>query len=221
MIKEEKNSYHHGNLKEALLEEALNIIKNESLETLTLRELTTRVGASRSAIYRHFSNKEDMLKQVILAGFEQLDEEMAPIFENSELPILEKFALMGSSYIKFAVDNPNLYRLLFGPKHMKEREEVCQSQKPELHELKTNHTGLDKLDEMESNGFHKLVVLIVTAQEQKIFKAQNPLLLATTIWSSLHGLSSLIIDGHDFGDFDAQILYQSNLETILNGLLIT
>jgi len=219
MTKEEEKRYHHPNLKEALIQEAFIMLKECGLEAITLRELTKRLGTSRSAIYRHFSNKEDLIKHVILTGFELLDVGLEPIFSNTKTSLIEKFEQMGSIYITFAVENPDLYRVLFGPKHMKEREEVCEDEKPELYQLKNNNSNLQELDKMESNGFHKLVVLIVKAQEEGIFIKSDPFKLSIFIWSSLHGLSSLIIDGHTFGGYNAKELYETNFKTLLNGLL--
>ena len=218
MNKDENRNYHHGNLKEALINEAFVIVKNEGIEALTLRELTQRLGASRSAIYRHFANKEDLVKNVILAGFELLDDSFEPIFIDETISVLDKLEQMGSKYIEFAVENPALYRMLFGPKHIKEREEVCADEKPDLYRLKNNQSNVDELDEMESNGFHKLVVLIVKAQEEGFFIKNEPFIVSITIWSALHGLASLIIDGHTFGDFQAQELYQANFNTLIHGL---
>ena len=219
-MKTEEKSYHHGNLKEALIKEAFIMLKESGIESLTLRELTQRLGTSRSAIYRHFSNKEDLIKNVILAGFEELDKSFEPIFTNASISTINKFEQMGFMYINFALQNPDLYRMLFGPKHMKEREEVCENEKPELYRLKNNESNMDDLDEMESNGFHKLVVLIVAAQEEGLFIKNDPFIISITIWSHLHGLASLIIDGHTFGGFSPKELYEANFKTLLNGLLV-
>ncbi len=218
MNSDETKNYHHQNLKEALIKEAFVIIKNEGIDALTLRSLTQGLGASRSAIYRHFANKEDLIKNVILAGFEELDIQFEPIFLNETISTIEKLEQMGAKYIDFAVNNPDLYRMLFGPKHKKEREEVCADEKPDLYRLKNNQSNVNELDEMESNGFHKLVVLIVKAQEEGLFIKEEPFIISITIWSTLHGLASLIIDGHAFGEFLPQTLYQASLNSLLKGL---
>jgi len=215
---EQKNSYHHGNLKESLIETALEMIETEGLDGITLREIGQRLGTSRSAIYRHFTNKEALMKQVILAGFNKLNKLVEPIYYSDELDILERFHLMGITYITFATDNPHLYRLLFGPSMSREREEVCEDERPELRRLLRGDSSEELVQTEQDNSFYKLVSIIIQAQERKLFKAGDPVLIATAIWSLLHGLSSLVIDGHLSVVDNVQAVYDTNYRMLLEGL---
>jgi len=215
---ENKNSYHHGNLKEGLIQTALGMVASEGLEKITLRELADRLGTSRSAIYRHFKNKEALMKQVILAGFDKLDEVIEPIFMDTKLSILERFHAMGMAYVNFAVANADLYRLLFGPSMSKEREEVCVDEREDLYKLLHGDSSDEVMENGQDSGFHKLVMIILLAQEQNIFKPGDPVLTATAIWSLLHGLSSLAIDGHLSVVDNIQAVYEVNYQMLLEGL---
>ena len=219
MKRKNSDTYHHGNLKESLIETALEMLGKEGIEAITLRELATRLGTSRSAIYRHFKGKEDLMRAVILEGFEKLDQAIAPHFEATEVPLLERFHAMGLSYTQFATSHPNLYRLLFGGVMSQEREEVCLEERPDLHKLLNNQADETIVAAEPEDAFHRLVKIIVEAQNAQLFKAGDPVLLATTIWSLLHGLSMLAIDGHlsIVGNVDA--IYETNYTLLLEGLL--
>lgn len=219
-MKEQKtDTYHHGNLKESLIQTALDMVDNEGLEAITLRELSTRLGTSRSAIYRHFDGKDALMKQVILAGFERLDTIIEPIFNgDGKTPLLTRFHDMGVAYVTFAVENPNLYRLLFGPVMSQQREEVCEEEKPDLHNMIKGEASSEYMESEPQDGFHKLVSIIIEAQKEKVFKEGDPLLIATAIWSLLHGLSMLVIDGHLGICSQVQAIYETNYKMLLEGL---
>lgn len=174
-----QDSYHHGNLRMAAIETALDMVAHEGAENITLRELTRRLGTSRSAIYRHFDNKEALMQAVIIAGFERLDNVISPHFEMKTLDVKTRLMQMGRAYMNFAIENPDLYRLLFGEKAMQEREAVCD---------------LENTD--QAVGFHALVNLLVEGQQSGVFREEDPFLQASAVWALIHGLSSLIIDGH-------------------------
>lgn len=213
-----KQSYHHGNLKEALVQTALEMVDCEGIEKITLRELAQRLGTSRSAIYRHFKNKEELMKQVILGGFDRLDADLEPLFSNTSLTLLERFHAMGKAYIDFALAHPHLYRLLFGPSMSAQREEVCVDEREDLHKLLHGDSSDEVMHNGQDNGFHQLVSLIILAQEENLFKKEDPVLIATSIWSLLHGLASLAIDGHLSVVDKIEQMYEVSYKMLLQGL---
>src|ERR687895_736974 len=74
-------SYHHGNLRRALLDEALAIIRVEGVEGVTLRDIGARLGVSRTALYRHFADKRALLSAVATEGFRMLRHQLAASWE--------------------------------------------------------------------------------------------------------------------------------------------
>lgn len=212
------DTYHHGNLKESLLQTALEMIDKEGIEAITLRELSARLGTSRSAIYRHFSGKDALMKQVINSGFKKLDLAVSPAFNDEQKQLLERFHDMGMAYITFAIENPNLYRLLFGPALSREREEMCEEDKPDLHRLKNGDSSQEVVEHDDESGFHKLAAIIIQGQQQQIFKPGDPVLIATAIWALLHGLSSLVIDGHVSVSDNVQAVYETNYKLLIEGI---
>jgi AcrR family transcriptional regulator len=105
--------YHHGDLRNGLLEAARGILEEESLSALTLRAVARRAGVSHAAPYRHFPNHEALLVELSIEGFDELREAIA---EGAKAPGDEpdKIASMGSAYMRFVAQRPALARLMFG-----------------------------------------------------------------------------------------------------------
>ncbi|PHM16661.1 MAG: TetR family transcriptional regulator [Sulfuricurvum sp. PD_MW2] len=201
MKMKKSTSYHHGNLKEALIETALQTIDQEGLDAITLRDITEKLGTSRSAVYRHFASKEALIIGVIQRGYAQLDELFTPIFQDRTQSVQERFEKMGRAYLDFAIEHPNLYRLLFGENYRQEREEVC-----------------DYKDESQATGLYALIGLLLEAQEEGIIARADPMVQAATVWASIHGLASLLIDGHLMMRDNLEEIYRYSQAMVLNGM---
>ena len=96
--------YHHGNLRRALLDEALVTIRDQGVQGLTLREIGARLGVSRSALYRHFADKPALLTAVATEGFRTLREELVSAWDDGGRGDAA-FRAMGVAYIRFAIAN--------------------------------------------------------------------------------------------------------------------
>lgn len=199
--RKKEGAYHHGNLKNALVETALRMVEEEGSEAITIRELTHRLGTSRSAVYRHFSGKTALIQAVIEAGFARFDAAIAPFLQNDTLPFLDRLRATGIAYVEFAMNNPPLYRLLFGKTHREEREAFCDLQ-----------------DEMQSAGFHALAQFLQEGQQNGTFKQGDPQIQAMLIWSAMHGFAMLLIDGHIAVKDRMDTLYEAIYQTLLEGL---
>lgn len=196
-----KNDYHHGNLKDDFLKIAFEFIANEEIEKLTLQILSDKTGTSRSAIYRHFKNKDELIETMILQGFDTFDKALSPLLLDSSKPLLDRFYVSGKRLIDFAIENQNLYRLLFGKKYAYIRQEIISIQ-----------------DE-DCSGFHSLKTAIEEGQKSGILKKDDSYRQSIVIWASLHGLASLIIDGFmDIEDLYEQ-LYDDMFQSLLAGIV--
>ncbi|HEX6216218.1 MAG TPA: TetR/AcrR family transcriptional regulator, partial [Vicinamibacterales bacterium] len=111
--KKRAGQYHHGDLRRALLEEAVRTIQTHGVETLTLRTVGERLGVSRTALYRHFADKPALLAAVGREGFRMLRLTLTEAWEQSGRG-REGFEAMGIAYVRFAVDHPSHYRVMFG-----------------------------------------------------------------------------------------------------------
>jgi len=106
-------AYHHGDLRNGLLEAARAILEEESLAALTLRAVARKAGVSHAAPYRHFPNHEALLVELSIEGFEELREslvEAAKAHGNES----DKIANIGAAYMRFVAQRPALARLMFG-----------------------------------------------------------------------------------------------------------
>jgi AcrR family transcriptional regulator len=112
----DKRGYHHGNLKQALTEAARRFIAERGLGGFTLADAAKLAGVSPTAVYRHFSGREDLVSEVAHKGFDQLAERLARALRGPGTPI-ERFTRMGETYLAFAEEEPGFYMAMFAPPH--------------------------------------------------------------------------------------------------------
>ncbi len=105
--------YHHGDLRNGLLEAARAILEEESLAALTLRAVARKAGVSHAAPYRHFPNHEALLVELSIEGFDELREQLAEAAKASGTES-DKIATIGAAYMRFVAARPALARLMFG-----------------------------------------------------------------------------------------------------------
>lgn len=192
-----KNDYHHGNLKEEFLKIAFDFIAKNDIENLTLKILSDATGTSRSSIYRHFASKDALIETMIIKGFEEFDSFLSPLLGDINKPLIDRFYVAGKSYFEFAKENANLYRLLFGKKYANIRESIVS------------------ITDENCSGFAALRLAIEEGQKSGILKKEDSYERAILIWSSLHGLASLIIDGFMDVDKIYAELYDKMFQDIL------
>jgi AcrR family transcriptional regulator len=168
-------TYHHGDLRRALVEEALQTIHTDGVEHLTLRAIGEKLGVSRSALYRHFSNKQALLAGVGREGFRTLRLALTSAWEQSGKG-RTGFEAMGVAYVRFAVDHSSHYRVMFG-----RFIESCSKDAEFIQEA--------------TAAFQVLVDSLVEQQREGLIRRDDPVLLARFIWSVVHGISMLAIDG--------------------------
>jgi AcrR family transcriptional regulator len=168
--------YHHGNLRRALLDEALATIRSEGVEALTLREIGARVGVSRTALYRHFADKRALLTAVATEGFRALRQALVAAWEEGGRGPAA-FQQMGFAYIRFAVANPSHYRVMFGGFV---HSEPCDAE----------------LDAEAEAAFHALVDALMVLQRDTAVRPDDPMLMARFVWSLVHGVAMLALDGY-------------------------
>jgi AcrR family transcriptional regulator len=173
--KKRADRYHHGDLRRALLAEALRTIQTHGVEQLTLRTVGQRLGVSRSALYRHFSDKQALLAAVGREGFRTLRLALTEAWERNGRG-RAGFDAMAPAYVQFAVIHPSHYRVMFG-----RFVESCGKDAEFIAEA--------------TAAFQVLVDALVDQQEAGIVRRDDPLLLARFIWSVVHGLAMLVIDG--------------------------
>ena len=196
-----KHDYHHGNLKEEFITIAMDFIAKEDVEKLTLKVLSDATGTSRSAIYKHFKNKDALIETIVEKGFDKFDAETTPHLKDESKTLIDRFYLTGKLYVNFAKNNPNLYRLLFGKKYAHIREELLS------------------IKDEDCSGFAALQKTVEDGQKQGVLKKENSYRQAIVIWVTMHGLSSLIIDGFMDVEEIYENVYNTLFETLLTGMV--
>ncbi len=109
-----RRPYHHGDLRNALLDAARAILEEESLAGLSLRAVARRAGVSHAAPYRHFPNHEALLVELAIEGFAELRTEIVAAGATAGAES-DRIANLGAAYMRFVARRPALTRLMFGP----------------------------------------------------------------------------------------------------------
>jgi AcrR family transcriptional regulator len=106
-------SYHHGDLREALIAAATALVEKRGLEGFTLRECARRARVSHAAPAHHFATASDLLAEVAARGFERFAASLDEAARATDGQPVEKLEAMGRAYIDFALANPSVYGLMF------------------------------------------------------------------------------------------------------------
>ncbi|WP_426753479.1 TetR/AcrR family transcriptional regulator [Myxococcus sp. Y35] len=109
--------YHHGDLKRALLEASIELIREEGIDALTVAEIGRRVGVSSAAPYKHFADRQALLCALATEGNRRLGEAIVAAVGGTPEP-LEAFRRSGIAYVQWAAENPALYRIATDPAYI-------------------------------------------------------------------------------------------------------
>jgi len=152
-------SYHKENLKEQFAEIAWDICKTESWQKVNMRRVAQKAGVSNNAFYRHFKDKNDLKAELMRRGFEILYEGMKDVTNN--------FSSYGAHYIRFGLDYPHIYDLMFG------NTDLDMSLYPDLEALS---------DASFSGIVEGLKAFMPDESDNDIMKK------AYNVWASVHGI---------------------------------
>ncbi len=168
----DKRGYHHGNLKEALIEAARRFIAERGLGGFTLVDAAKLVGVTPAALYRHFRGREALVAEVAFRGYGQLAERLARALAGAGTP-LERFTRMGEAYLDFAEKEPGYYAAMFSARPSEEREDGAPSPwgRP--------RGAFDILTEALSRTF------------PDGFGSVDPRFVALEVWALSHGIATL------------------------------
>ncbi|MFC6687053.1 TetR/AcrR family transcriptional regulator [Jhaorihella thermophila] len=108
-----KRGYHHGNLRQALVEATLRLIEQKGPAGFTLSEAAKQAGVTPAAVYRHFEGREDVIAECARQGYEMFADLMQYAYDKSQPSALEAFEATGRAYLAFARKYPGHYIAMF------------------------------------------------------------------------------------------------------------
>lgn len=196
--KKKQGNYHHGNLRAALILETERMLAANELDHITLQELGKRLGVNRSAPYRHFATKNELLCEAATRAFARLTLKDRAIRLEKDLDPVERLRNMARHYFHFAVNNPDYYRLMYREQLVGENETT-------------------ELAAIREENFAELVWLLEECQQAGMIKTGDLEAQALFCWTPLHGICSLIIDHHLPLEMFADTL-DWHIEAIVRGL---
>jgi AcrR family transcriptional regulator len=170
--------YHHGDLRNTLLEVADQLIDEADAGAFSLREVARRAGVSAPAAYRHFSDKQALLAAVAQKGFEDFGRALSEAVAAADDPL----AAMGQAYVRFAVARPGRFRLMYGP---------VIGERAHYPELQAAWMAASEA--------------MRTALMARSPSAPDAAVTSLKLWCMVHGLSQLILDGMLPG-YDPEVL---------------
>ncbi len=167
-----KRKYHHGDLERALVDTAVQMIRQEGVHALTLRGVGARLGVSRTALYRHFDDKQALLARVASEGFKTFHDALAAAAAKAEARRADPMPAMAAAYARFARTYPSHYQVMFS-------------------DALSGGTRDPELQRCGEAAFTVLLDAIRRGQERGRIRAGNPLELAEVTWALSHGLATL------------------------------
>jgi AcrR family transcriptional regulator len=174
----ESKTYHHGDLPNALLNSALEILEQEGSAALSLRAVARKAGVSQAAPYHHFKDKRDLLASIAVAGHARLVASCNSHHKPDESGY-NNLLNLGVGYIAFAKDNPNLFRLMFSP---------------ELIEIFGDNVN-QAFDKAVAVSTELITKSVKAAFDPEVMKDKAEFDRAfTASWSIFHGLANIVVD---------------------------
>jgi AcrR family transcriptional regulator len=160
-------TYHHGNLRPALVRTAMDLLEEGGETALSMRAVARRAGVSPAAPYRHYTDREELVAAVAAVGYSELADRLAAAHPSPSTPA--QLASVATAYVQFALERPALFRIMFG--------EPCDR------------------DDDEPVAATAAISLYVRSIAERTFPEADANALATAIWALVHGLAFLYLDG--------------------------
>lgn len=196
-----KRGYHHGNLREALVEAALKLIEQRGPTGFTVSEAAKHAGVTPAAVYRHFSGREDLIAEAARLGYEIFADLMEFAFQSGQPSALASFEATGRAYLAFARKYPGHYVAMF-------ESGVSINHSPEL--ALVSQRAFDVLEKAAA----------VLSENIPEGKRPPPQMVSAHIWAMSHGVVELFLRGGPGmnSPFAAEDLLESGIGVYLRGL---
>jgi AcrR family transcriptional regulator len=170
-----KKSYHHGDLKNALIEAGADILSNEGVSALSLRKVAQKAGVSHAAPYAHFTDKQALIAAISTEGYKKLYEQISQAAERYRSDPLRRFAEASWAYVQFALDEPDQFKVTLSGMIEKEQDYPA-------------------FVETAKHTFNLVVDIVAQCQQAGILRKGAADLTAVSVWALIHGFVSLLLE---------------------------
>ena len=169
------NTYHHGDLKNALIQVGIEILSDEGVKGLSLRRVAKRAGVSHTAPYAHFADKQALVAAISTEGYRRLYAQLTQNDQKFGSDPLKKLVEVAWSYVQFAVKDPAHFKITFSGVIEKENDYPA-------------------FVEISQQSFAFIIKTVADCQAAGILRSGPTDLIAVHLWGSIHGLATLIIE---------------------------
>lgn len=196
-----KRGYHHGNLRQALVDASLMLIEQKGPTGFTLSEAAKQAGVTPAAVYRHFEGREDLIAEAARQGYEIFADLLEHAYNEGQPSALTAFESVGRAYLAFARKFPGHYVAMF-------ESGISIQRTPDLHAVATR--GLGVLEKAATD----------LSQHIPPEKRPPPQMFSAHIWAMSHGVVELFARGSPGtkSPFPPEDLLESGIGVYLRGL---
>jgi AcrR family transcriptional regulator len=187
-----KKTYHHGDLKNALIKAGVDILAKDGVSGLSLRKVASKAGVSHAAPYSHFADKQALIAAISTEGFRQLYERVNSVAEEYKTKPSRQLVEVAWAYVQFAMDDRDRFKVMFSGILEKEREYpefVAESQR----------------------NFQLVKTVVETNQAAGVLRSGPSDLVALSAWGTIHGFVMLLLEGQ----ISHTVLYQMSLRELV------
>jgi AcrR family transcriptional regulator len=170
-----KTSYHHGDLKNALIQAGIEILSKEGVNAMSLRKVARRAGVSHAAPYAHFADKQALVAAISTEGYRKLYDKVYNAAQNHRGDPLRQLVEGAWAYVEFALNDSEHFRITLSGVVEKEKEYPAYV-------------------EISQKGFRLVVQLVEACQKAGVLNEGPPDLMAASVWGLVHGFVSLILE---------------------------
>lgn len=167
------NSYHHGDLKNALIQAGTEILSREGVRAISLRSVAKRAGVSHTAPYAHFADKQALIAAIAAEGYKKLYQQLSAAQRPDDDPLTRLMA-MAQAYLQFALDEPDHFKITFSG--------VVEAEK-----------DYPEYVEQSKRCFALVVAVVADCRANGFFAEGDTQLIAVSTWSCIHGFVQLLL----------------------------
>lgn len=168
--------YHHGDLKNALIQAGIEILAKEGVSGLSLRKVASRAGVSHSAPYSHFKDKQSLIAAITTESFRQLYEELREAIAPFSSDPKWQLTAGALAYAQFALEHTDMFKIMFSGVLEKEKDYPAYV-------------------EATRQTFGQVVQVIQACQDVGVLRPAPPEVMAVSVWGQVHGIVSLALEG--------------------------